>query len=183
MLRIKKIAEKVKDLVNEEKFEEALDLLEQALKDQPNSDEVKKMLADTLFSYGGYLNDELVLQHEKAKICFKRIVELEPNSYRAHYNLGISYQYLGKMDFALKECNEAVRLKPDYKHCYYNIGVIYETTGRPKKALEYFDKALKIDPKFTYALQAKTMLTQEMNAMNEEPSEERDNEESDEEKK
>ena len=50
-------------------------------------------------------------------------------------------------------------------------------------ALEYFDKALKIDPKFTYALQAKTMLTQEMNAMNEDPSEERDNEESDEEKK
>lgn len=167
MLQIKNLVEKVKILVKEEKFEEALEVLEKELKKQPSSNEIKNLFVEILFSYGGYLNDELVFQHEKAADCFKRIIELEPDNYRAHYNLGISYQYLGEMNLALKECNEAIRLKPDYKHCYYNIGVIYETTGRPKKALKYFDKALKIDPKFTYALQAKTMLTQELNAINE----------------
>ncbi len=57
---------------------------------------------------------------------FKRIIEIDPTNYRAHYNLGIAYFNLNEIKKA-KECyEEAIRIKPDYKHCLYYIGLIYE---------------------------------------------------------
>ena len=96
--------------------------------------------------------------------AFKKILEIEPDNYRAIYNLGISYFNIGKIDKAMKAYNDAIKIKPDYKHCYYNIGLIHEVMNDFQKALKFYKKALEIDPKFIYALQAKKIVEQKLDS-------------------
>jgi len=152
------LIEKANELKNKERFEESLKILEDLYRDFPNSEDIKKELIDTLFSYGGYLNDEYILEYEKARNIFKKTIEIDPNNYRAHYNLGIAYFNLGEMKKAKNAYKMAIKIKPDYKHCHYNIGLIYETKGDFKHALNHYEKALKIDPNFTYALHARNQI-------------------------
>ncbi len=152
------LIEKANELKNQEKFEESLKILEELYKNFPNSKKIKKELIETLFSYGGYLNDEYVLEYKKAKSNFKRITEIDPNNYRAHYNLGIANFNLGEIEKAERAYEEAIKIKPDYKHCHYNIGLIYEAKGDFEHALHQYEKALKIDPNFTYALHARNQV-------------------------
>ena len=158
------LIEKANELKKNEKFEESLEILEKLHKKYPNSEKVKKELIDTLFSYGGYLNDDYVLEYTKAKNNFKRIIEIDPNNYRALYNLGIAYFNLGNLSKAESAYEQAIKIKPDYKHCYYNIGLIHEVNENLKEALKFYKKALEIDPKFIYALQAKKYVKEKLNA-------------------
>ncbi|MFX0080894.1 MAG: tetratricopeptide repeat protein [Candidatus Hodarchaeota archaeon] len=156
MEKNEELIKKAKELVHQEKFEEAVDILENLYKNNPNSKQVKDSLIETLFIYGGFLNDDYTLQFKKAKELFKRIIEIDSNNYRAHYNLGIANFNLDKFEKA-KECyEEAIKIKPDYKHCLYNIGLIYEREGKLEEALRYYEKALEIDPNFPYATSARS---------------------------
>ncbi|MFX1315054.1 MAG: tetratricopeptide repeat protein [Promethearchaeota archaeon] len=149
------LIKKAKELRIQGKYQESLKILEELYNNSPHSDRIEKDLIETLFSYGGALNDEYVLEYKKAKDMFKRIIEIKPNNYRAHYNLGIAYFNLGKLEKAKKAYEVALEIKPEYKHCYYNIGLIYESIGDFEHAILQYEKALKIDPNFIYALQAR----------------------------
>lgn len=162
MNNIQEIINRAKKLKNEEKFEEAIELLENLYQQDPQSELIKKNLIDVLFSYGGYLNDEFVVEYEKAVDIFKKILEIDPKNYIVLYNLGIAYFNLGQIENALEAYNNAIILKPDYKHCYYNIGLIYETKEDLNKALIYYEKALDIDPNFPYAVHARQYITKKL---------------------
>jgi tetratricopeptide (TPR) repeat protein len=156
--KIEELLEKAVNLRTQEKFEEAVEILEALYMNNPNSENVKKCLLETLFSYGGYLNDDFILKYETAKEMFSRIIEIDPNNYRAYYNLGIANFNLSNIKEA-KECYEkAIRIKPEYKHCLYNIGLVYENEGDLQEALKYYEKALEIDPKFPYASNARNQI-------------------------
>jgi len=159
---IQEIINKAKKLKNEEKFEEAIKLLENQFQQDPQSEVIKTNLIDVLFSYGGYLNDEFVVEYEKAVEIFKKILEIEPKNYKVLYNLGIAYFNLGQIENALKAYNNAITIKPDYKLCYYNIGLIYETKENLNKALKYYEKALAIDPTFPYAIHARQFIRKKL---------------------
>ena len=123
--QIEELIEKAKKLVYQEKFKEAVELLEGLYKDNKLAEEVKTRLIETLFSYGGYLNDEYTLQYKDAKEIFKRIIQIDPNNYRAHYNLGIANFNLENIEQAKKCYEKAISIKPDYKHCFYNLGLLF----------------------------------------------------------
>jgi tetratricopeptide (TPR) repeat protein len=162
-----------KDLINKaiefkkkEKFKDALEILEGLLENEPKSEIVKSTLIEVLFDYGGYLNDEWVLGYEKAAECFKKIIDLDPNNYRAWYNLGIAYFNLNKTEDALNAYNRTLEIKPDYMYCYYNIGLLYEASkGDLEKALEYYEKALTYNNKFVYALQARDIVRRKLDIL------------------
>ena len=169
------ILEKAKELVDNEDFEEGIEILEDLFKKSPDI-EIKKNFIDALFAYGGYLNDYYVLEYEKAIKNFKRIIEIEPHNYRAHYNLGIAYFNLELFEEALNACEIAIAIKPDYKHCHYNIGLIYEERENLEKAIEAHQKALKIDPDFVYAKQALMAIRQKLDNLNKIENESKENE-------
>ena len=159
--------EKAKKLANREEFKEALEILEKLYNDNPTSEKIKNNLIKTLFTYGGYLNDEFTLQYHEAKEVFKKIVEIEPDNYRAHYNLGIANFNLDNIEKA-KQCYEkALKIKPDYKHCFYNMGLIYEGEGDLQEALKYYNKALEIDPHFIYAINARNQILTNLGSLKE----------------
>ena len=156
-----KIIEKAKELVDNEDFEEAIKILEDFIRNQSDNN-VKNCLIDALFAYGGYLNDDYVLEYEKSIAYFKRIIELDPKNYRAHYNLGIAYFNLNLFEEALDSYNTSISLKPDYKHGYYNIGLLHEATENLEDAIRAYEKALEIDPKFVYAIHALKAIKMDM---------------------
>ena len=141
-------------LLKSKKFKEAIELLERAYKKDNTSQKLKNSLINALFEFGINLNDEFVAGYDEAILIFNRIIEIEPKNYRAHYNLGITFQNLNQKDNALKAYQTAIEINPDYYFCYYNIGLIYEEKQDFIKAVEYHKKALKIEPNFRYAKQA-----------------------------
>lgn len=156
------LLEKAKILRSQEKYEEALKILEDLYENKPESGEIKDILIDTLFNYGGYLNDYYTLEYEKAKQLFERITIISPKNYRAHYNLGIAYFNLGQMENAKKSFEIALKIKPDYKYCLYNLGLLYEDMEQYEDALNLYEKALEIDSNFTYALTARSQIRKKL---------------------
>ena len=145
-----------------QEYEKALEILDELYEKNPNSEIIIKNLIDVLFSYGLHLNDELVQQYNEAAQCFKRILEIDQQNYRALYNLGITYFNLDMFDEALASYDEALKLKPDYEHVYYNKGLIFELSDRFNEALELYKKALEINPRFVYARQAEKDLKERL---------------------
>ncbi len=148
-----KLIEKARVLIKNEEFEKAIKILEEFYQQQPDTD-IKNNLIEAFFTYGGYLNDDYVLEYEKSINFFKRILDLDPENYRTHYNLGIAYFNLSRFEEALNSFKIAISIKPDYKHSYYNIGLLYEATENLESAVEAYEKALEIDPNFIYAMHA-----------------------------
>ena len=155
------LIEKAKVLVRNEEFEKAIKILEDLYQQQPDID-VKNNLIDALFAYGGYLNDYYVLEYDKSINFFKRIIELDPENYRAHYNLGIAYFNLNRFEEALNSYKIAISIKPDNKHVYYNIGLLHEKTENFESAIEAYEKALKIDPNYIYAMHSLKVVRQNL---------------------
>ena len=145
------LIEKAKSLVKTEDFEGAIKILEDLYQQQPDFD-VKNNLLEALFAYGGYLNDYYVLEYDESINFFKRIIELDSENYRAHYNLGIAYFNLNRFEEALNAYKIALSIKPDHKHVYYNIGLLHEKTENLENAIEAYEKALEIDPNYIYAM-------------------------------
>ena len=148
-----KLIEEARILLKNENFERAIEILEDLYMKHPEL-EIEKKLITALYAFGGYLNDEYVLEYEKSIKYFTRIININPNDYRAYYNLGLAYFNLNRFKEALENYRIAISIKPDYKHCYYNIGLIYEANENFMKAAEAYEKALGIDPNFIYAMHA-----------------------------
>ena len=147
--------EQALELKKEEKFEEALQILNELLSNEPTLTAIKNALMEVLFEYGAYLNDEWVEDFQRAADCFTRIVELDAENYRAWYNLGISYFRLKQTEKSLEAYRQALKIKPDYEYIYYNIGLLYEIlNGDFESAIKYYEEALRLNENFTYALQA-----------------------------
>ena len=145
------LIEKAKVLVKNGEFAKAIKILEDLYQQQSDVD-LKNNLIDALFAYGGYLNDYYVLEYDESINFFKRIIELDSENYRAHYNLGIAYFNLNRFEEALNSYKIALSIKPDHKHVYYNIGLLYEKTENLENAIEAYEKALEIDPNYIYAM-------------------------------
>ena len=147
--------ERALELKKEEKFEEALKILNELLSNEPSSTEVKNILIQVLFDFGAYLNDDWVEDFEGAADCFNKIIELDAESYRAWYNLGISYFRLERIEKSLDAYRHALKINPNYEYIYYNIGLLYEILKEDyESAIKYYEEALKLNENFTYALQA-----------------------------
>jgi tetratricopeptide (TPR) repeat protein len=161
----KDLIEKATNLKKQKKFQEALEILEKLYKENTNSDEVKNLLITVLFEYGGYLNDYYTQGYNEAKNCFERITEINPNNYRAVYNLGLAYFNSGQLDEAINYLQKALKIKPDYKYCLYNLGLVYEEMERYEEALKFYEKALEIDHDFAYALTARSEMRRKLDKL------------------
>ncbi|MBY9010241.1 MAG: tetratricopeptide repeat protein [Candidatus Lokiarchaeota archaeon] len=162
MVDIDKLLDEAKELLKNEDFIKAIEILEALYNDNP-SEKSKENLIGALFSYGGYLNDDFVLENEKSIDIFRRIIVLEPTNYKAYYNLGISYFNLERFGDALEAYKTAINFNPNYKHVYYNLGLLYESTRDFQKAVEAYRKALEIDPNYIYAMHALNSVRQNLN--------------------
>ena len=82
---------------------------------------------------------------------YKKIVEIEPNNYKAHNNLGNALKEFGKLKEAATSYRQAIKIKPDYTKAHFNLGNILNDFGKYKEAIRILLLALKINPNYNEA--------------------------------
>ena len=115
--------------------------LEQAVATHPSA-----AAYDALGAYFGQRN-----QYPCAFAAFESAIRLEPNSWEAHFNLGLALLGNGSATRATHEFRAALRLKPG-PQTHAALGLALSQSGQPDSAMTEFKSALKVDPKSVPAL-------------------------------
>ena len=79
------------------------------------------------------------------------VLSKNPQSHRAHLNLGNVLMEQERLTEAVSHFSEALRIKPLYAKAHYNLGNAMERQGRLKEAISHFSEALRIKPDYTKA--------------------------------
>jgi tetratricopeptide (TPR) repeat protein len=114
------------------RYQEAIANLSAALGDHPND-------ADLLYYLGraaGLLSKQSI----------DSLVELQPNSSRAHQAMGESYFVVRQLPQAEKEFSEALRLRPETPGLHLALGLVYVGKAEWAKAEEQFLAETKLQP-------------------------------------
>jgi superkiller protein 3 len=96
------------------------------------------MLGD-LYREGGDYNSA-VGQYEK-------LVQLDPYTWSNFYKLGVTYQFLERLQDAANSYSKALKLNPDDANTNMNLGLVYLFLGNPDDAVKYAERATLLDPK------------------------------------
>ena len=89
---------------------------------------------------------------KNALSLYIKILQINPEHYLAHYNIGNIFLHLGKYDEAIKYYLHAIHFNPTYVDSYTNIGLSYSNTGDNLQAIKYLNKGLSIEPSNSSAL-------------------------------
>jgi Tfp pilus assembly protein PilF len=80
-----------------------------------------------------------------------RVLEIDPNSSFAHYNLARYIARSGRYDEAIQHYREALAIRPDDADSHNNLGLLLARNGELEKAIEHFDAAIRVDPGYAKA--------------------------------
>lgn len=79
------------------------------------------------------------------------ILQMNPDSYRAHQLRGQLFEAGNKVDEAIAEYRQALAIKPELQTIHFAIGNLYWREGRPEEALPELHQELKVNPNDPHA--------------------------------
>lgn len=151
------------NLCNKNKFDEALPILEELTKTEPQNSEVWRLLAQIHWTYkhetdkaydeliealriepkniwalilmGNLLTREMK-DTEHAKIYYDKVLEYYPNNAIALNNIGATYIEIKDYDTALSYLEKALKIDDSYANSYYGIGLCYYHQGKLEDSFE-----------------------------------------------
>lgn len=116
------------------------------------AEEIYKYLAElnpnnalSYYSYIVKMYDESA-NTEKAILAAKKVIELDPRSEMAIYNLGIMFFKLERFDEAIETFKQVLTIRPDYSYAYFQIGLSYNKLKKTKESIEAFKKFVELSP-------------------------------------
>ncbi len=107
--------------------------------------ELNPVDASTYYSDIVKMYDEAGL-NDRAIGAARKVIELNPDSEMAVYNLAIMFQKLQRFEEAIAAFRQALTLKPDYDVAYYNIGSSYLNLKMYREAIEAFKNYVALVP-------------------------------------
>lgn len=119
---------------NNENLNKAKELLEKAIKIEPNNSLIRNALVIVLEKEG---NDKEILEENK------KIVDLDPNNLQNLTNLGIAYINNNDKESARRIFENVLEKNPHFTYGLYHYGVFELEQGNTGKAKELFEKAVK----------------------------------------
>lgn len=122
------------------------DSLEQAVKSSPSAAGY-----DALGAYFGQRG-----QFSCAFSAFRTAIRLEPNSWEAHFNLGLALLSEGNARDAAAELRIATRVEPKRPESHVALGNALSQLNHPDAAISEYKLALQENPKFVPALDGLT---------------------------
>ncbi|MBM3285260.1 MAG: tetratricopeptide repeat protein [Candidatus Aminicenantes bacterium] len=153
-------------------FDLAVAALEAALKEQPQDIKVNYSLAEAYQKAGQLEKAEATYANlaalnpadavtyysavvrmyddagrfENAIEAAKKIIEVNPTSEIAVYNLGIMYYKLERNEEAIQTFRQALSVKPDYDAAYYMIGICSSKQKKYRESIEAFKNYVALVP-------------------------------------
>ncbi|MGO9246626.1 MAG: tetratricopeptide repeat protein [Verrucomicrobiia bacterium] len=86
-----------------------------------------------------------------SETLFRHAVDVTPDNWVAHSNLGVALAQTGKVEEAIAQYEEALRIKPDLVRAHYNLGIALARVGRMPEAIGQLEDALRIEPNLAEA--------------------------------
>jgi len=134
-----------KFLINYERFDDAIAVLDRAVHAAPDSAEALINFAHVVtMNYGKGLNSPALL--EQAVAILERQNEAEPGLIRLISALAMGRWKQERLDDALLLYRQALVLDPDKEATHVNMGLVLRETGQTAEAIECFARALEINP-------------------------------------
>ena len=121
----------------QERYEEAIGLLNKALEIKPDYPEAHVNLGIALQNQGNLT---------AAIAAFTRALVYRPHYANAHIRLGIALQEQGDRSAAITAFNKAIALQPDHPDVYNNLAIALQEDGDLPSAIAAYGKALAIKP-------------------------------------
>jgi len=88
--------------------------------------------------------DALVINH--------KTVEISPQDFEAHYDLGVTLQELGKFEEAEVSFRQAIELKPNFVEGHYYLGIVLRGLDRLDESEASYREALLLKPDLSEAI-------------------------------
>ena len=124
------------------KLEQALDLLEAALKAAPADPNAQLHYGLVLDAAG---------RHEEAAALFRSSAKLLPHDPAPHLNLAAALVALGDVAGAIEAARDALQREPKLPQAHYMLGLAYVAADKLDDAVQEFAEALRLDPKLADA--------------------------------
>ena len=83
---------------------------------------------------------------------YKQAIRIKPDYADAHYNLGVTYDRLGRYQEEIEAFKKYIKIKPDDVEAHYGLGISYLATGDKDSALEEYKILKPLDAKLAYKL-------------------------------
>lgn len=93
-------------------------------------------------------------QPDAAIPLLEQAVQLQPDSFDAHFWLGAAYALKQCWDEAAQHLEHARSLNPHVPSVWFNLGVVYWRMQRLGEAIDCFEATLQLDPNHQGAKQA-----------------------------
>jgi arylsulfatase A-like enzyme/Tfp pilus assembly protein PilF len=120
------------------RYQEAVPILEEVLKQEPNALTAYLLLGRAYVSLKEYQKAIPPLQH---------VVETTPENSLAHYELGCALVKTGRWNAAVSQFEAAVAQVNSSAMMHFYLALVYQQTSRNEEALAEFKDALRLDPK------------------------------------
>jgi tetratricopeptide (TPR) repeat protein len=133
----KHLVEQANDLARQNKFPDALVLLDQALEKNPKNGFAYSQQAKIYFS---------MHRLEEARQAIQSALAIQPFQPDFLYVSGVIVAQQGKQDEALAAFEKVTQINPKEADAFFEIGRIWMRRGNPMRAREAFGKAVELAP-------------------------------------
>jgi predicted Zn-dependent protease len=123
--------------MEQEQFQEAGPILEQVLKEEPNTPIALLQLGRAYMS---------LKEYQKALAPLQSLVEKKPEDSFARYELGCALVKTGRWDEALPHFEAAVSQMSSSTMMHFYLALVYQRTSRVPDALSEFERSVHLDP-------------------------------------
>jgi len=123
--------------MEDEQFTQAIPILEQVLKEEPNTFIASLQLGRAYMALKDY---------QKAIMPLQNLVEKKPEDAFARYELGCALVKTGRWDDARPHFEAAVSQMTSSSMMHFYLALVYQRTSRIPEATTEFQSALQIDP-------------------------------------
>ncbi len=141
--------EEATELLNEERFHEALVMLREIIKATPSNPYAYYFLGIGLYEVG---------ELEPARDAYRAVLRLAPNHLGARVALSHVLRQLGDAKEAIKEGAVALEQSPGDPDALHAVGLAYLERGDDKAAKKYLEAFLATKPEFEVGVEVRAIL-------------------------